>query len=262
MPHDHSITRKQHFKHLTPFQRGQIQAFMKQKVPKAQIARILGIARSTLYYELKRGTVEQLDCNLNVKHVYFADTGQLVYDERRKNSKKPIYIHAAHDFLRHVEREIKEKKLSPDAIRGEAAKFKRFPVIVSTKTIYNYISKRLIDVKNIDLPLRVRLKTKKTHSRKYRRILGTSIEERPVAINERLEFGHWEIDTIIGTQKGEEALLCIDERVTRKRHLIKIPSKTMESVRAGLLHIMQQYITIQKLFLNRLLPIMEANFHD
>lgn len=109
MPHDHSITRKQHFKHLTPFQRGQIQAFMKQKVPKAQIARILGIARSTLYYELKRGTVEQLDCNLNVKHVYFADTGQLVYDERRKNSKKPIYIHAAHDFLRHVEREIKEK---------------------------------------------------------------------------------------------------------------------------------------------------------
>lgn len=89
--------------------------------------------------------------------------------------------------------------------------------------------------------MRVRLKTKKTHSRKYRRILGTSIEERPVAINERLEFGHWEIDTIIGTQKGEEALLCIDERVTRKRHLIKIPSKTMESVRTGLLHIMQQY---------------------
>lgn len=248
MPHNHSITRKRHFKHLTPFQRGQIQAFMKQKLPKAQIARILGISRSTLYYELKRGTVEQLDYNLNVKHVYFADTGQLVYNERRKNSKKPLYIHAAHDFLRHVEREIKEKRLSPDAIRGEAAKFNRFPVIVSTKTIYNYISKRLIDVKNIDLPLRVRLKTKKRTSRKHRRILGASIEERPTTINERLEFGHWEIDTIIGTQKGKEALLCIDERTTRKRHLIKIPSKTMESVRIGLLHIMQQYANPRSVF--------------
>ena len=95
---------------------------MKQKLPKVQIARILGISRFTLYYDLKLGTIAQLDYNLNVKHIYFAAIGQPVYNERRKIFKKPVYI-LAHDFLLHIECEIKEKRLSPDAIRSEAAKF-------------------------------------------------------------------------------------------------------------------------------------------
>ena len=49
-----SITKARHFKHLTPYQRGEIQALLGQNVPKAEIARQVGIARSTLYEELRR----------------------------------------------------------------------------------------------------------------------------------------------------------------------------------------------------------------
>lgn len=34
--------------------------------------------------------------------------------------------------------------------------------------------------------------------RQNKRILGPSIDLRPEAINDRSEFGHWEIDTVIG----------------------------------------------------------------
>ena len=34
-----------------------------------------------------------------------------------------------------------------------------------------------------------------------------SIEQRPAAANDRAEFGHWEIDTVIGRRAGENAVL-------------------------------------------------------
>ena len=49
------------FKHLTAYQRGEIQALLKEGLPKIRIAQKVGIARSTLYEELKRGTVEQMN---------------------------------------------------------------------------------------------------------------------------------------------------------------------------------------------------------
>lgn len=53
------------------------------------------------------------------------------------------------------------------------------------------------------------------------------MEERPDEINNRTSFGHWEIDTSL-------VLLSIDERLTRKRHLLKIPLQSRESVRLRL----------------------------
>jgi IS30 family transposase len=47
----------------------------------------------------------------------------------------------------------------------------------------------------------------------------------------RKEFGHWEIDTVIGKKsKGEEVLLTIVERQTRNAIIRKIPSKTADAV--------------------------------
>ena len=116
-----------------------------------------------------------------------------------------------------------------------------FPVILCTKTIYNYIDLGLISIKNIDLPLRIRRKPKKHHCRKNRRILGDSIEQRPQIVNVRQEFGHWEINTIVGKRKARKVLLALDERMTRCRHVIKISGKTKEGVRKGLEILRHQY---------------------
>ena len=234
MSQEHFSTKTRSFQHLTPYQRGQIQALMEQGIPKTQIAKQVGIARSTLYEELKRGTVDQMNTNLTHYKKYFADTGQLIYEENRKACRKPYKFACAAPFLQHLEHEVLQNKISPDAVCGRAKLEKTFPVLLCTKTIYNYIDLGLIPIKSIDLPLRTKRNKKRHHCRKNRRILGESIENRPQIVNTRQEFGHWEIDTVVGKRKAGEVLLTLDERMTRRRHILKISGKTKEGVAEGI----------------------------
>ncbi len=110
------------FSHLTYEMRCKIQVMLDMNIPKAEIARRLGIARSTLYYELARGTVTQLDKEFRTFKKYFADTGQAVYDKNRKNCGCPYKLAAASEFLSYAEEQILNNKLSPDSIVGRCRK--------------------------------------------------------------------------------------------------------------------------------------------
>ena len=57
---------------------------------------------------------------------------------------------------------------------------------------------------------------------------GTSIEERPIEIFNRKEFGHWEMDCVCGPTK--HALLVLTERLTRKEIIFQISNKKAETV--------------------------------
>ena len=57
-------TAQRKFKHLTREKRAQIAVLLRQGLPKVQIARAVGISRSNLYNELKRGTVDRMDTHL------------------------------------------------------------------------------------------------------------------------------------------------------------------------------------------------------
>ena len=241
MTQGHYTTSQRKFQHLTREKRAQIEILLRQGLPKVQIAKAVGISRSTLYNELKRGTVEQMDTNLKKYQKYFWDAGQRRYEQNRKNSRPPMKLIKAYEFVRYAEKQILENKMSPDAICGEAKMSGRFKELICTKTLYNYIDKRLLKVRNIDLLLKVKRKVNKTQSKQNNRIFGTSIEERPDEINNRTSFGHWEIDTIVGKKESSSVLLSIDERLTRKRHLVKIPSRSSEAVRIGLQKIAEYY---------------------
>lgn len=233
--------KKRSFKHLNEAQRAQIEMLLKQGMPKTRIAAEIGIARSTLYNEIKRGTVEQIDSRLIKYEKYCYDAGQRVYEEHRTNCKRPLKLVKASDFIKYAEEQILKYKLSPDAICGREKLLKEFDKSVCTKTLYNYIDECLLSVRNIDLPLRVRINTKVRINRKNRRIYGQSIEERPESINKREEFGHWEIDTIVGKKESGCAILTLDERLTRKRILLKIETKTPEAVFVGIERIKALY---------------------
>lgn len=69
-----------------------------------------------------------------------------------------------------------------------------------TKTLYNYIDLGLLQIRNIDLPMKLRRNTKSKRVRTNKRKLGTSITERPEHVETREEFCHWEIDTVIGNK--------------------------------------------------------------
>ena len=93
------ITKSKKFHHLNKFQRGQIEALLKLNLPKTQIAKRVGISRSTLYLELKRGTTAQMNSDLTFREEYFAYTGQVVYEKHRKNSRKSLKISQVGDFM-------------------------------------------------------------------------------------------------------------------------------------------------------------------
>ena len=128
---------------------------------------------------------------------------------------------------------IKHSLWSPDACVGyslETNLFKRSEV-VCTKTLYNYIDLGLLSVKNIDLPIKLRRISKPSTVKKHKKNLGKSIEERPDTINNREEFGHWEIDTVIGGKTGNDCvILTIVERKTRNAIVRSIASKTASAV--------------------------------
>ena len=240
MSQRYDSTKERKYKHLDIKKRAQLELLLRQKMPKAEIARMLGIARSTVYEEIKRGSVKQMDSELRTYQRYFADAGQRVYEQHRSNSRNPLKMYKVAPFLKYAEEQMLQAKRSPDVICGEARRKRLFSQMVCTKTLYNYIDQGMMNVRNIDLLLRVRRNNRKVKEAVNKRIYGLSIEQRPAAVDDREEFGHWEIDTIVGTQATSEVLLCLDERKTRMRFLVKIPSRTAAAVREGIRSIRQQ----------------------
>ena len=103
--------------------------------------------------------------------------------------------------------------------------------MVCTKTLYNYIDLGFMDVKNTDLPMKLRRNTKLARVKKHKKKLGTSISQRPIDIDNRTKFGHWEIDTVICEKsKYYNVLLTIVERKTRYSMVLKAIAKTAPAV--------------------------------
>ena len=114
--------------------------------------------------------------------------------------------------------------------------------MVCSKTLYNYIDLGLMAIKNTDLPQKLRRTTKKAGVRKNKRILGRSIEEREESIESREDFGHWEIDTMIGFKdKDDEVLLTSAERKTCHFITKKINNKGKDAVMEAIAEITQEY---------------------
>ena len=140
-----------------------------------------------------------------------------------------------------AEEKILKEKWSPDSVCGYAKLHNLFSEIVCTNTLYRYIALRLTKIKNIDLKQKLRRKPKKKYSHEYIKKFGDSIDLRPPCVNKRLEFGHWEIDLMLGRREKDEVLLTLDERMTRFRHIIRLPSKKASCVVSALKSLQLHY---------------------
>lgn len=201
--------------HLTDEERHNIEVHLNDGWSIYKIAKSLNRPYNTIKNEISRGMV--LLYNGKVKR-YKASAGYAVYLQRRLSCRKQYHRLAVADFIRYVEKKFREDGWSLDACAGRAiasGEFRREET-VCTKTLYNYVDIGLLNIKNIDLPEKLRRNTKPRKVRKNKRILGTSIEQRPENVKNRLEFGHWEIDTVIGSKNDNEpAVLTLVERKTR-----------------------------------------------
>lgn len=196
----------------------------------SEVGRRIGRNTSSISREVKRGTVQQIDTFRKPYSKYFPDVGARVYKDNCFNCGAHSMVIEAWDFVRFAEKKIKEENWSPDAVVGYAKRHELFEYISSTKALYNWIDAGKLNVINLDLSLKLRRSTKQRNSRKHKKVLGMSIEERTESIETRKEFGHWEIDTVLDHKSNDDALLTIIERATRHKIIKRIYNKTAPAV--------------------------------
>ncbi|RLK62468.1 IS30 family transposase, partial [Atopobacter sp. AH10] len=143
---------------------------------------------------------------------------------------RPPKWHQLADFLDWADERMQKDHWSPEAVIGYAKKEELFSEcdLPCVTTLYEWINHGITRTKNINLLEKTSRKPSGRRSRiRKRSSLGTSIEERPKSIETREEFGHWEIDTVIGAKDAtDDVLLTLVERQTRFEYLIRIPAKT------------------------------------
>lgn len=224
-------------KYITEGQRYQIEILLKEKYPLREISDRLGIGYHTLWHEVRRGTVKQLDHLLAEHFVYKADYAQRVYESSVSNRGRCLKIGSDHELAAYIEYMIRDKKYSPEALTSEIRhRGLRFKTTLCYKTIYNYLDMGLfLNVSNDDLPVKRSGRRKKDQDSKrsvaLNNRLGRSISERPPEVSERDTYGHWEMDTVVsGKNNGHACLLVLSERMTREEIIIKIKDKKSSSV--------------------------------
>ena len=222
-------------KHLTKKERIQIEILLKKGFRRTEIANTLGRNRRTIDREFHRGVVEHLNSDLAKMKVYSSDRGQDVHDINGTAKGPQLKLGANHDLVEFVSRRIIDNKESPSVV-AERMKVADLQGRVCAKTLYSYIDQGLIyGVGNETLWEKRKRKKRKnkriTRNKKKRHTRRTSIEKRPESVKNRKEFGHWEIDLVVGP-KGSSGvvLLTLTERKTRREIIRKLPDKTQGAV--------------------------------
>ena len=235
----HSKQSRKKFKQLTDSDRHTIQSMLKLKLTNSKIAKALGVHPSTISRELRRGAVSHMNTHLIPYITYSADRS---IEQHRLNvsargpSLKIAHNHALSHCLHSL---ITKKKYSPYAALSycitNSSKI-GITVNICLKTLYNYINNHGFPIKADFLPQgkKKRRKPPLLKRNSFKRTKSKSIDQRPEEVNNRVEFGHHEMDTVVSSPGAKGCLLVITERLTRFEHIIKLEDKTQYAVRKAL----------------------------
>ena len=246
MEPNHYITGKNKYEHLSLKERFKIEALLEAGKEVKEIARALLRDKSTVYREIKRGTVVRLQSDLYEKKTYRANVAQAEYERNGKNKERSLKIGKDRLLEEHFRQKLKEDKYSPDAIIGDIRiRQLSFETSICTKTLYNYIERGIFSgITNEDL-----WEKKRHKKRRYRPISrvsynnksGRSIEDRPRKIDNRQEYGHWEADTVKGSRRTKAGLFTLTERKSREEILIKVKQATQEAIKEAVDELERKY---------------------
>lgn len=237
---------KNQYHHLTEDERVKVQSLAEQKDENGKrlfnntyIANYIGVDKSTISRELRN----RIKSKINVRSgkitnkPYNATDAQNDYLFKRGLSKAEYKLEKYPIMAKFIEDKIKIEKWAPDVIVGYMKTHNYFEkdgfCKITTPTIYNAIRLGIINVKLSDTRRMKDDSKYDHHEQKSVPIskLPYSIENRPEEIEKRLIFGHFELDTVIGTSKGKhECLMTLTERKTRFEIIFKLQFKTSEEV--------------------------------
>ena len=206
--------------HLTPFERGEIQAYRKQGMSRAAIAEKLGRAPSTVGRELARN---------GSRKGYTAEKAQARYLERRKACRpRGKWNHGP--LRNYVIKAIRDDEWTPEQVAGRLPlDYPDDPAMrISHEAIYQGIygqdSLRFLVVYLAQARPKRRQRGQGKTSRGPSIPNRVGIEERPAEVEERRDPGHWEADTMVG--KGQDGfIVTLVERSRRFLCAIKTHTK-------------------------------------
>ena len=206
----------------------------KDRIRIKQLASILGRCERSIRRELNRGAVRLRNSDLSEYQTYSADIAQ-GKARRELEAKGPeLKLGADYKLVGEI-RKLLAKKYSPDAVIMHYKKLS-WPTDtrISTRTLYRYIHEGLLgDARKYLLRGKRRHKKGSKGYKRHNRAKSAmkSISTRPDYIETREEFGHWEIDSIVGAKgKGKQTLMTLLERSGRFIMIEKLPDGTSKSL--------------------------------
>lgn len=220
-------------KHIKWEDRLKIQGALRTGAKPAEIAKMIGCCRATIYNEINRGQcVQQHDAEFVTE--YCADVAERKYQEALRAKGPDIKLGNDFELAEFLENKIIDDRFSPGAalafIREQGLQFK---TQICENTLYNYIYRGDIFLRLSREHLLYKGKHHKKKAEPHKRAReakGKTIEDRPAEVKERETFGNWEMDSIVGCKGSKAALLVLTERLTRYGLVFRVPDHTMGSV--------------------------------
>lgn len=212
---------KRKFKHLTETERYSLESMLRAGTKVSVIAEVLGKHISTIYREIKKGEYEHIQdkyYKIVVEKRYAAELAHSKYKKNLKAKGTGLKIEGDTKQIEYINTMLSTGLYSPQSImylmqnKGIVFATK----IKSVNTLYKYIKRGIFPNIKMDFSLVKKKKHKKQKVKVIKKApLGISIEKRPEEVNLREVFGHWEMDSVIGTKESEKVILSFIERKSR-----------------------------------------------
>lgn len=210
--------------HLSLLERDQITVMLHDKKSMGDIAKALGRSKGTISRELKRNSSPEYRLYLSHRAHGRAElrTQQANSHGRLKNERVVFYVTA-----------MLKDGWSPELIAGRI-KLDQPCLSISHEAIYQYIYHPDTGNRQELIQCLRRAHRKRRNKGIGRKVLKTKIpnripiDERPAAVEDRIQFGHWEGDSLVSS-KSRAALNSLVERKSRLLMLTKLAAKTAEA---------------------------------
>jgi IS30 family transposase len=178
------------------------------------IAKYMERSPSTISREIKRG--------ITINGTYFAESTEREIRKRKLNDKRKRKMNNPITF-NYVLEKLKNKQ-SPHIIQNDIKR--DLNINIGKDAIYEYIYRFHTDwMKYLTRKKKYKYRHKKDNGIKNM-IIKNNILERNKEANLRLEFGHFEADTIFSCRGSKSALLVVVDRMTRKTKIKKLERKS------------------------------------
>lgn len=223
------------YSHFTAEQRYKIEALLKAGHRPGFIADELGVHRSSIYREINRNKKERSS--------YRAVVANEIAQERKERFS--LNRKLTPSIIKFLDQKLSQLQWSPEQIHGYCKK-NNIPM-VSHERIYQYIYQDKQNGGMLYKNLRIASKPYRKRYGKYDhrgKIPGRiSIDQRPEEVNQKVRFGDWEADTIVG-KNNKGAILTLVERKSKFTLMANLNGKKAAILKKEMINLLAPFKTL------------------